>query len=103
MITRSKHNFMSSSSNTTHDHKEIQRWAEARGGVPAKIKGTGDQEDEGVLRIHFPDNSEDDDRFEQIEWEDFFEKFDENRLDFLYQDKKANGETSTFHKFVKRS
>ncbi|HEY1008138.1 MAG TPA: hypothetical protein VGD92_13185 [Sphingobacteriaceae bacterium] len=94
---------MSSSSNTTHDHREIRRWAEERGGVPARIKGTGDSEDEGVLRIHFPENSEDDDRFEQIEWEDFFEKFDENKLDFLYQDKKADGETSTFHKFVKRS
>ena len=90
-------------SKVTTDHEEIRRWAEERGGVPARIKGTGDSEDEGVLRIHFPGNSEDDDRFEQIEWEDFFEKFDENKLDFLYQDKKADGEISTFHKFVKRS
>jgi hypothetical protein len=55
-----------------------------------------------VLRIHFPENSDNDDRFEEISWEDFFENFDENELDFLYQDKKADGETSTFHKFVSR-
>ncbi|WP_207425530.1 hypothetical protein [Pedobacter sp. SYSU D00535] len=93
---------MSSSSETTHDHKKIQEWAEARGGVPASVKNTGRGDDEGVLRIHFPDHSDNDDRFEQIEWEDFFEKFEEKKLDFLYQDKKADGEVSTFHKFVAR-
>lgn len=92
-----------STSNTTHDHKIIQQWAEERGGVPAKIKGTGKEEDEGVLRIHFPENSDSDENFEEIGWDDFFENFDNNKLDFLYQDKKADGETSTFHKFVKRS
>ena len=93
---------MSTSSLQTHDHEKIKEWAEERGGVPAKIKGTGKGDDEGVIRIHFPENSDNDDRFEEIEWEDFFVKFDENELEFLYQDKKANGETSTFHKFIKR-
>ena len=92
----------SSFSNTTHDHQEIKHWAEKRGGVPAKIKNTGKEDDEGVLRIHFPDHSDDDERFEQISWDDFFENFDENALDFLYQDHKADGELSTFHKFVAR-
>ena len=91
-----------STSDQTHDHKKIQKWAEERGGVPAKIKNTGKADDDGVLRIHFPKNSDNDDNFEEISWEDFFEKFDENELDFLYQDKKADGETSTFHKFVSR-
>lgn len=86
---------------TTHDHKKIQQWAEERGGVPAKIKDTGKEEDDGVLRIHFPEHSKSD-RFEEISWDDFFENFDENNLDLLYQDKKADGEPSTFHKFVER-
>jgi hypothetical protein len=94
---------MSISSKQTHDHQEIKEWAEGRGGIPAKIKGTGKGDDEGVLRIHFPEHSDKDDRFEEIEWDDFFEKFEENKLEFLYQDKKANGEQSTFHKFVSRS
>jgi hypothetical protein len=91
-----------STSGQTHDHSKIQKWAEERGGIPAKIKDTGKADDEGVLRIHFPKNSNNDDRFEEVSWEDFFENFDENELDFLYQDKKDNGETSTFHKFISR-
>jgi hypothetical protein len=90
-----------STSLQTQDHEKIKKWAEDRGGIPAKIKGTGKGDDEGVIRIHFPENSDSDDRLEEIEWEDFFDKFDENKLEFLYQDKKANGETSTFHKFIK--
>lgn len=92
---------MSNSSERTHDHKRIQKWAEGRNGIPAKIKGTGKEKGDGVLRIHFPDHSDSDD-FEEITWEDFFEEFDKSKLDFLYQDKKADGETSTFHKFVSR-
>jgi len=91
-----------STSAQTHDHKKIQKWAEERGGVPAHVKNTGSKKDEGVLRIHFPKNSDANDSLEEISWEDFFEKFDKSKLDFLYQDKKADGETSTFHKFVER-
>lgn len=94
---------MSTSSNVTHDHQKIKEWAEERGGIPASVKGTGGGDDEGLLRIHFPKNSDDDDRFEQIEWDEFFEKFEEKKLDFLYQDKKADGEVSTFNKLVNRS
>ncbi len=89
-------------SGQTHDHNKIRKWAEERGGIPTKIKDTGRADDEGVLRIHFPKNSDNNDRFEEISWEDFFENFDENKLEFLYQDKKADGETSTFHKFIER-
>lgn len=92
---------MSNTSEKTHDHKEIKKWAEARNGIPARIKGTGNNKGDGVLRIHFPDHS-DSDNFEEISWDDFFEEFDDSELDFLYQDKKADGETSTFHKFVAR-
>ncbi len=37
-----------------------------------------------------------------ISWDEFFEKFDENNLAFLYQEELASGETSRFFKFVKR-
>ncbi|MEX2591396.1 MAG: hypothetical protein WD426_01395 [Anditalea sp.] len=90
-----------STSDRTHDHQSIKKWAEERNGIPAKIKGTGKNKEEGVLRIHFPEHSDSDD-FEEISWEDFFTDFDKNKLDFLYQEKKADGESSTFHKFVAR-
>ena len=43
------------------------------------------------------------DNLEEISWDDFFEDFESENLDFLYQEEKANGESSTFHKFVNRS
>jgi len=39
---------------------------------------------------------------EEISWEEFFEKFDESHLQFLYQDKTKDGKISRFHKFVSR-
>jgi hypothetical protein len=90
-----------STSQQTHDHDTIKKWAEQRKGVPAKVKGTEKNGDEGVLRIHFPGHSDSND-LEEISWEDFFNDFDQEKLDFLYQDKKADGQTSTFHKFINR-
>lgn len=89
-----------SETKTTRDHQQIKKWTEERGGVPAKIKNTGDDATDGILRIHFPDASDQDDKFEEIEWNDFFENFDESGLSFLYQEEKKDGEKSTFHKFV---
>lgn len=54
-----------------------------------------------MLRIDFPGGAGND-RLEEIPWEAWFEKFDENELAFLYQDKKADGEQSTFFKLVSR-
>ncbi|MGB7216881.1 MAG: hypothetical protein WBE98_17815 [Gammaproteobacteria bacterium] len=94
---------MSESKQTT-DHDEIRRWVEERGGRPAHVKGTGGKDDAGLLRIEFPGyDDEDDSDVEPIEWDEFFRKFDESRLAFLYQEKKADGKPSTFNKFVRRS
>ena len=92
-----------SATNQTHDHQAIKDWAEERDAVPAKIKGTGNQKDEGILRIHFPQKSPNNEDFEELEWDDFFKEFEENNLDLIYQEKTKDGETSTFHKFVKRT
>lgn len=92
---------MASSSKTTTDHKEIQQWAESRAGRPVTVKGTGGDDEPGVLRIDFP-GGVGGDRFEEISWEEWFAKFDENNLAFLYQDEKASGEESTFFKLISR-
>ncbi|RKD14498.1 hypothetical protein BCY91_08490 [Pelobium manganitolerans] len=88
-------------SKQTSNHQQIKQWAEERNGVPTRIKGTGNSTSDGVLRIHFPEHSNADD-FEEISWDDFFETFDDKNLNFLYQDEKEDGETSTFHKFVNK-
>jgi len=85
-----------SSSQTTTDHDEIRNWAEERGGRPSVIRTEGKG---GVLRIDFGDKE---DAFEEIEWDEFFQIFDQNKLAFLYQDKTADGGTSRFNKFVER-
>jgi hypothetical protein len=92
---------MSSSKRTT-DHAKIRRWAEARDGKPARVPGTGEAEDAGLLRIDFPEEHEEEDELEEISWDEFFEKFDEKRLAFVYQEKTVAGEPSRFNKFVSR-
>ena len=61
--------------------------------------GTGDAP--GILRIDFPGYGEDD-ALHEISWDDFFRKFDEKRLAFLYQDHLKDGSPSRFSKFVNR-
>ncbi len=90
---------MSESKQTTN-HETIRKWAEERNGRPATVAGTGKGDDAGLLRIDFADDAND--ALEDITWDEFFEKFEEKRLAFLYQEKKANGETSTFNKLVAR-
>ena len=90
------------SSNRTTDHAKIRQWAEARNGKPARVQGTGQGEDAGLLRIDFPEEHEDEEQLEEISWDEFFEKFDEKRLAFVYQEKTVRGEPSRFNKFVSR-
>lgn len=86
-------------SKRTTNHDEIRRWAEQRGGVPATVSGTEERgEDAGILRIAFTDEE----NLEQIGWDAFFDKFDEEKLEFLYQDQTQDGDTSRFFKFVQR-
>jgi len=92
---------MTSTSNTTTDHDKIKKWTESRDGRPACVKSTGGKDDPGVLRIDFPGYG-DDSKLEEISWDQFFEKFEESKLAFLYQDKTAAGKTSRFFKFVQR-
>ncbi|HET9467143.1 MAG TPA: hypothetical protein VFO48_01980 [Vicinamibacterales bacterium] len=91
-----------STSNQTTDHAKIRRWAEARNGRPARVHGTNEPDDAGVLRIDFPQEKDEDEELEEITWEEFFEKFDEKRLAFVYQDETASGTQSRFNKFVSR-
>ncbi len=94
---------MASASKTT-DHDEIRKWAEARGGKPARVNASGHKKGGGILRIDFDEpGGDDDDNLEELSWEEFFDAFDKNDLAFLHQDKTADGKVSRFNKFVNRS
>jgi hypothetical protein len=89
-----------SRANVTTDHQKIRKWAESRGGHPATVKDTEQDDEAGILRLDFdpPDAG-----LEKISWDEFFEKFDDADLAFLFQEKTSSGKTSRFQKFVDRS
>lgn len=90
-----------SESRVTTNHDEIKAWVEERNGEPARVKGTGDGDSGGVLRIDYPGFSGED-TLETITWEEFFQSFEDNNLAFLYQDETKDGETSRFSKLIDR-
>lgn len=89
-----------SDSETTTDHKVIRKWIEERDGRPATVRATEEDGHAGILRVDFGPKE---DQLDEIEWDEFFRKFDEADLAFLYQDRTKDGGLSRFHKFVRRS
>ncbi|PNI10515.1 hypothetical protein CXX84_03395 [Arthrobacter sp. AFG7.2] len=77
---------------TTH-HEVIRQWAEERGGVPATVEGTEHGDHLGVLRIDFRDK---DSNLRQVSWEEWFDTFVARRLNFIYQEQRADGTQSNF-------
>lgn len=99
-VERNTKSQTTAASYTTTDHDVIRAWAEARGGAPAAV---GDTEDDGsgigVLRIEFRDDSG---ALEDVDWEPFFQTFDDSGLAFVYQEKTSDGSVSRFNRFVRR-
>lgn len=83
-------------STTTTDRDTIKRWAEERQGRPSVIRT---DEPGGILRFDFGEKEEE---FEQIDWDEFFRIFEDNRLAFLFQDRTEDGSLSRFNKFIQR-
>jgi len=92
---------MGATANTSTDHKQIRQWVEARGGHPARVKGTDDS-GSGILRIDYPGYSGEE-RLEAITWDEFFKGFEENELAFLYQDETRSGDKSRFSRLIDRN
>ena len=84
---------MSAETKRTTDHDTIREWVLVRAGVPATA---GD-----ALRIAFPEGGGEE-TLEHVSWEEWFRKFEEDELCFLYQEEKVSGETSTFFKLRQR-
>ena len=77
----------------TTSHDVIREWAEARDATPATVDGTEHDGHLGVLRFDFGGDS---DRLRHVEWEEWFETFDERRLNFIYQETRSDGSESNF-------
>ena len=87
-----------SSGSTTTDHNVIRKWVESRKGRPAVVEGTEGADGEGILRVEFRHG----DKLEDIDWDEFFETFEDRKLAFLHQDRTSDGSENRFFKFVKR-
>jgi hypothetical protein len=83
-----------SSAITTTDHDKIRKWAESNNGHPACVKGTGEGDDPGMLRIDFDEAEE---GLARISWNKWFEWFDRNELALLHS------EDSRFNMLVSRT
>jgi hypothetical protein len=86
---------MATTTRVTIDHDVIRRWAEQRHARPTFVKGTG------ILRLDFPGYSGEG-KLQPKAWNDFFKRFDESNLAFVYQDRTARGQSSNFNKLVGR-
>ena len=78
---------MAGKSAFTTDWKVIKRWVEERGGRPAivKARSRGDYI-AAPPRIDFAQYRSAG-IFQRLSWEDFFKKFEEKRLAFVYQER----------------
>ena len=92
----------SSSARQLNDHDEIRQWAEERGATPSSVRGTGDNNDLGMIRLDFPGYSGEG-KLEEVSWDEWFDKFDESNLTLLVQDQTARGQKSNFNKLVSRN
>ncbi|HEV7896246.1 MAG TPA: hypothetical protein VGP31_00150 [Planosporangium sp.] len=79
----------------TTNHEVIKRWAEERGAVPATVKGTEHEDRLGVLTFDFPPLG-DNERLRPVSWDEWFNTFDRRELNFIFQQKLADGRQSNF-------
>jgi hypothetical protein len=85
-------------SDTIRDHGAIRAWAEARGARPATVPGTEHDGHLGVLRFDFPGYGGED--LQQVSWDEWFDAFDQRNVEFLYQDRKKDGNQSNFFRLL---
>lgn len=78
----------------TTDRQVIQRWAQQREAAPATVPGTEHDGHVGVLRLDFPGYGGQ--QLQHISWDQWFDTFDQRGLNFIYQEKSANGRPSNF-------
>src|SRR3954451_1829842 len=83
----------------TRDHDVIRAWAEARGAVPATVRGRTSRQRPRVLRLDFPGYGGE--ALQEGSWDDWFATFDERDLDAVYQEHTSDGRPSNVFRLVR--
>ena len=82
------------------DPEEVRQWAEERGARPACVQGTGGKGDVGMIRLEFGGPFGNDDKLQEISWDDWSREFQGRKLALIVQDKTARGQKSNFNKLI---
>lgn len=89
---------MASQTKRTTDHERIKKWAEERNAKPSVI--TDDGEKTELIRLDFPGYAKK--NLQEISWDQWFDLFEENELELIYQEETEDGQRSNFNKLVDR-
>ncbi len=82
----------------TVNHEAVRSWIEEHNGHPVVVRGTDGDIAEGTLSLVFDDAS----RYEEIAWEEFFDRFDADNLAFCYKDGVQRGQEAEAYKLIDR-
>jgi len=92
---------MTNKTNKTTEHSTIKKWAESRGANPSVVMKNEIQTEN--IRLSFPGTESDKEDLKEISWTEWFNLFEENQLEFIYQIEDDKGNTNNFYKLVKRN
>lgn len=84
----------------SHHHLVIKKWIDERGGQPALLVSSKGKKEPIPLAVDF---GEDANNLVPLSWDEFFRIFEEDMLDFQYQEETEDGTISRFFKFVVRN
>jgi len=100
------------SAKVTTDHNVILRWAQDRGGRPAAVTLRPGHNHTPSVSIDFPGHpahatiaeawSASGASIAPLTWDEFFEKFEQDGLAFLYQERTCTGMPSRLFRIVSR-
>ncbi|MCB0578597.1 MAG: hypothetical protein KDD10_04730 [Phaeodactylibacter sp.] len=68
----------------TVDHEDIQSWAEARRAQPVRLRRFEGERVESRIKFRFPEEEYAGE--EDLSWDEFFDIFDRERLEFVFED-----------------
>jgi hypothetical protein len=69
----------------TTDHEFIRDWVERRGGCPTALRRSG-RARAATLQVEFPGRLRTEQLLSPISWDEFFDRFEQHKLAFVYQD-----------------